>query len=59
MHISNRIDSLAEIDSVAEEDAVRTEQFAWERLGLSRELIEPTVRATQAQFTAMRGLLLG
>ena len=59
VHIANSIATLAEIDSVAEEDAVRTEQFAWDRLGLSRELIEPTVRATQAQFTAMRGLLLG
>lgn len=59
VHIANSIATLAEIDSVAEEDAVRTEQFAWDRLGLSRELIEPTVRATQAQFTKMRGLLLG
>ena len=59
VHIANSIATLAEIDSVAEEDAVRTEQFAWDRLALSRDLIEPTVRATQAQFTEMRGLLLG
>jgi putative nucleotidyltransferase with HDIG domain len=59
VHIANSIATLAEIDSVSEEDAVRTEQFAWDRLGLSRELIEPTVRATQAQFSEMRGLLLG
>ncbi len=59
VHIANSIATLAEIDSVAEEDAVRTEQFAWDRLGLSRELIEPMVRPTQAQFTEMRGLLLG
>jgi putative nucleotidyltransferase with HDIG domain len=59
VHIANSIATLAEIDSVSEEDAVRTEPFAWDRLGLSRDVIEPTVRATQTQFTAMRGLLLG
>lgn len=59
VHIANSIAGLAEIDSVSEEDAVRTEQFAWDKVGLSREIIGPTVRATQAQFTEMRGLLLG
>ena len=36
VHIANSIASLAEIDSVSEEDAVRTEQLAWDRVGLSK-----------------------
>ena len=59
VHIANSIATLAEVDSVSEGDAVRTEQFAWDMVGLSREVIEPTVRATQVQFTEMRGLLFG
>lgn len=59
VHIANSIATLAEIDSVLEDDAVRTEAMAWELTGLSKDVIEPTVRATQAQFAEMRGLLLG
>jgi len=59
VHIANSIATLAEIDSVLEDDAVRTEALAWELTGLSKDVIEPTVRATQAQFAEMRGLLLG
>ncbi len=59
VHIANSIATLAEIDSVAEEDAVRTEPLAWNILALSKDIIEPTVRATQAQFSEMRGSLLG
>lgn len=59
VHIANSIATLAEIDSVSEGDAVRTEQFAWDKIGLSTEVIESTVRATQSQFTEMRDLLLG
>ena len=59
VHIANSIATLAEIDSTLEEDALRTEPMAWELLGLSKEVIPSTVRATQAQFTEMRDLLLG
>lgn len=59
VHIANSIATLAEIDSVTEGDAVRTEPLAWDLIGLSKDIIEPTVRATQAQFIEMRGLLLG
>lgn len=59
VHIANSIATLAEINSVSEEDAVRTEAMAWELTGLSKDVIEPMVRATQAQFSEMRGLLLG
>ena len=59
MHIANSIATLAEIDSVAEDDAVRTDAAAWYLTGLSKDVIAPTVRATQAQFSEMRGLLLG
>lgn len=58
VHIANSIATLAEIDSVLEDDAVRTEAAAWELTGLSKDVIAPTVRATQAQFAEMRGLLL-
>lgn len=59
VHIANSIATLAEIDSVLEEDAVHTEPSAWQVTGLSKEGIEPVVRATQAQFGEMRNLLLG
>ncbi len=59
VHIANSIATLAEIDSMTEDDAVRTEAAAWELTGLSKDIIAPTVRATQAQFSEMRGLLLG
>ena len=59
VHIANSIATLAEIDSVSEQDAEHTEPAAWGWIGLSHEVIEPTVRATQAQFSEMRGLLLG
>lgn len=59
IHLANSIATLAEIDSVSEGDAVRIEPAAWRVAGLSAEIIEPTVRATQTQFAAMRNLLLG
>jgi len=57
VHIANSIATLAEIDSVSEEDALRTDPAAWTMTGLGKEAIEPTVRATQAQFATMRNLL--
>ena len=59
VHLANSIATLAEIDSLLEEDAVHTEPMAWELLGLSKDLIPSKVRATQAQFTEMRGALFG
>ncbi|OFZ69733.1 MAG: phosphohydrolase [Betaproteobacteria bacterium RBG_16_58_11] len=59
VHIANSIATLAEIDSVSEADAVQTEAAAWRVTGLDKSTIEPTVRATQAQFAEMRNLLLG
>jgi putative nucleotidyltransferase with HDIG domain len=59
VHIANSIATLAEIDSVTEDDAIRTKAAAWELTGLNKDVIEATVRDTQAQFAEMRGLLLG
>jgi putative nucleotidyltransferase with HDIG domain len=51
VHIANSIATLAEINSVAEEDAVHTDEAAWTLAGLGHEVIEPVVRAAQAQFS--------
>ena len=58
VHIANSIATLAEIDSVTEEDAVQTKPVAWRVTGLEKEVIEPTVRAAQAQFSTMQNLLI-
>ncbi len=58
VHIANSIATLAEIDSVTEEDAVQTKPAAWRVTGLEKEVIEPTVRAAQAQFSTMQNLLI-
>ncbi len=58
VHIANSIATLAEIDSVTEEDAVLTDPAAWVVAGLGKEVIEPTVRAAQAQFATMKNLLI-
>ncbi len=57
VHIANSLATLAEIDSVVEEDAVLTDPAAWSVAGLGKEMIEPTVRAAQAQFATMKNLL--
>jgi putative nucleotidyltransferase with HDIG domain len=57
VHIANSIATLAEIDSVSEGDAVKTEPAAWTVTGLTKDVIEPTVRAVQKQFATVQNLL--
>lgn len=56
VHIANSIATLAEINSVSEADAVQTDPVAWTVTGLEKETIEPTVRATQAQFATAQNM---
>lgn len=58
IHIANGIATLAEIDSVTESDAPATDPAAWTATGLFKELIEPTVRATQAKFLSVQSLFV-
>jgi HD-like signal output (HDOD) protein len=57
VHIANSVAQLAEIDSVQEEHALLTEDAAWAATGLTKDAIEPTVRAAQKQFTTVQNLL--
>jgi putative nucleotidyltransferase with HDIG domain len=58
IHIANCIATLAEIDSVTESDAPATDPAAWTTTGLFKELIEPTVRASQAKFLSVQSLFV-
>lgn len=58
VHIANSLAQLAEIDSLQEEDALLTDPAAWKTAGLGKDIIEPAVRAAQAQFADVQRMFM-
>lgn len=58
VHLANILALMAEIDSLDLEDVEPIDPAAWMLCGLDEAVIEPTVRAIQAEFEEAKGLFL-
>lgn len=59
IHIANVIALMAEIDTLDPADVAPIDPLAWENTGLSKESVEPAIRAIRAEVVEVEKLFLG